>query len=167
MRLLLISLLTLTSLSGEYQPPSPEALLFRRAAIPLDTDRQKELAALLLKAIHRPAWNDDSAQERASAQLISLARQLKVEPRLLQKTERGLRAGTLTDIPTAEERISTLGEIERIILFLRQQERDTHAYRPAALILDPLAVIAPGLPVVTLREFRGEDQRWQGALAES
>lgn len=163
--LALFSFLSLATLPGEFRPPSEDAILFRRDAIPLDEARQQELASLLISVIHRPSWDRSAEQQRVSAQLLSLARQLAPQSPGWRKTQSALIAGTLATIDDAGQRLRTLGELERFVLYLLEQERGSQAHLLAKLILDPLAVAAPGLPVTTLRDFFDEKKRWRGSLA--
>lgn len=165
MRIFLFALFLHSSVWGEFHPPNPGAILFRRSALPLDQDRQRELSSLLVKVVFRPSWDESEEQHRASAQLLSLARQIAPQSEEWQEAQESLTAGKLEPPYSAKERLGILMQLEKFVLFLLEQERGSEGYHLAELILDPLAVIAPGLPVTTLQNFLGEKKRWEGALA--
>lgn len=165
MRTLLLLLLTTSVAMACYLPPARTNHLLRRDTLPLDGDRQRELARDLMNLATRETHMETPAERRATAQLLALASALSPESPTPERMNRALQTKTFDDSFAHGDDEEALAKISAVILYLSAEKNNPASQKCAGLLLDPLSVIAPELPLVAARNSLGEEERWSKAVA--
>lgn len=147
MRILLLLIASAASLYACFVPPAKNTLLFRRDTLPLDSNRQKLLSQDLITLASRSSALQSPTHRRASAQLLALASNF--DPQAQSPTHLS----------------ENFANLSAIILFLLEETNAPHQREVAQLLLDPLAIIAPELDVVSARPNAEESPKWKRAVA--
>ena len=165
MKILCLLLATSSTLLACFIPPAEDVLLFRRDALELDANRQQLLANDLITLADRPTALADSAQRRASAQLLALGSNLAPDSKAPVNVAKGLLARGDEDLLSSIDYEALLEDISRTILYLLQDPAKKEHFAVAQLILDPLAIVAPELGIISARPSTEESPRWGRAVA--
>ena len=165
MKILLLLLITANTLFACFIPPAEDVLLFRRDALKLDENRQVLLSKDLIALANRPTALADSAQRRASAQLIALAANLAPKSKAPLNTVKKLSDSSDEALFSEKDFEETYANIGRTILYLLEDPKRKEHFAVAQLLLDPLATVAPDLGILSARPSTDESARWQRAVA--
>lgn len=165
MTTLFLLLLTACTALACYLPPANTGQLLRRDALPLDADRQRDLARDLMSLATRPTHLENPSEQRATAQLLALASALAPESPAPERMNQAFQTDTFDDSFAKGEDEEALTKIAAVTLFLSTNGSDPASRQMADLLLDPLAVIAPDLPLVAARSSFGEEERWAKSVA--
>lgn len=165
MKVLLPLIASAGSILGCYLPPVEGVQLFRRDVLPLDSNRQILLAKDLLALAARPDALEDASQRRATAQLLALASNLDPSSATPSNLNRTFAAGEEDDIVASSDMGSALDNLSTVLVYLLGDDATREQKIIAELMLDPLAVVAPDLNIVSARQSGGESPRWHRVIA--
>lgn len=165
MKTLFLLLLTASAAIARYLPPAHTEQLLRRDTLPLDADRQRELAKDLMSLATRPTNMEGASEQRATAQLLALASALSPESPAPERMNRAFQTDTFDESFAKGNDEEALPKIAAVTLFLSTDKANPASQQMAELLLDPLAVIAPDLPLVAARSAFGEEERWAKSVA--
>ena len=165
MKILCLLLATANVLCACFIPPAEDVLLFRRDALKLDDNRQQILASNLVTLANRPDALIDSAQQRASAQLLALAASFAPDSKAPGNVAQSLLTRTDEEDFRPADLVGPLENISHTLLYLLEDPTKKEHFAVAQLILDPLVTVAPNLSIISARPNAEESSRWQGAVA--
>lgn len=165
MKTILLLLATAGTLLGCFIPPTENAQLFRRDALKLDTNRQILLSKDLLTLATRPTALANTAQRRATAQLLALAANFDPDSKTPRRIAKRFAAPYEDQATSVVDYNEPLENISRVVLYLLEDSQEKEHFAIAQLLLDPLATIAPDQGIVSARPSTKGSPRWYRAIA--
>lgn len=161
---LFLALITSVSAEPGFIPADESYPLLRRDLVPLDVDSIQELASQLAILADGPA-PAEAEKLRDKAKALTLSQRLAPAGPRARAVTKALSSLESRPEPSREELESARKTALQAAQWLIDLPAETEGHRLGQLLLDVLAPILPGNPLIQRRDEKGEAARWRGVLA--